>query len=127
MAFYTGALNLKNIRKANRISMGILYLAAGLFSLGTSLAVMFDPRYVGVMLGAAFLTALLSAPITLWVLWRAYRLRIIGPGYFLIGVMLSVLMGASVLILPFMLNRDINEAISFSEAAGSDNFMFTER
>jgi hypothetical protein len=100
---------MKPLRITLKISIFMLWLAATLFVIGGTLAIIFIPKLFTSLFISSILTAILSIPFTIASLVLAYKEKIITGGYVLFSTLFSCFIaGLGWFIIPFLLNKDIN-------------------
>jgi hypothetical protein len=90
----------------------IFFATVSAIVLGALVGITF-PEGVPLVIMLVIGTILISIPVTIVSLISAYRLRIVSAGYVIFSIASSFLIaGAGWIIIPFMLNRDINSFFS---------------
>ncbi len=109
---------MKPLRITLKISICILWLAAVIFAIGGTLAVIFIPKLFTALFISSIFTAILSIPFTIASLVLAYKAKIITGGYVLFSTLFSCFIaGLGWFIIPFLLNKDINSLEPQAESA----------
>ncbi|MGM3388031.1 hypothetical protein KXR94_10295 [Stutzerimonas stutzeri] len=109
---------MKPLKITLKSSIFILWLAAIVFVIGGTLAVIFLPKIFNVLFMSSLVIAALSVPFTIASLAFAYKERIITRGYVLFSTVFSCLVaGLGWFVIPFLLKKDIQSLEPQAECA----------
>ncbi|MCQ4317174.1 hypothetical protein [Stutzerimonas zhaodongensis] len=101
-----------------KISIFLLWLAAGIFVIGGTIAVILFPKFFNALFISSIATAALSVPFTIASLALAYKERIITRGYVLFSIVFSCFVaGLGWFVIPFLLKKDIESLEPQAEGA----------
>lgn len=91
---------------ANKVSLFLLGFSFAVFSVGGSIAIFFKLDFIAVLFFSV-VVFLMSIPVSVYCLFLARRIGIVGRGYVFFSLLFSFIIWMGWIIVPFMLRRDI--------------------